>query len=129
MGSLGDPVITGPLGLALTLLGFYLGNRFALLRDIRKERNDLADRLFKPLSIQAERPSPHCKVSGRDLDLLADKTPGLWRRRRVRQVVAKYKQAAGQNIRHDSAYGESMFLDPDAVQRPAAALLRECRHG
>jgi hypothetical protein len=98
-------VLANPLfSVASFLLGLLVGNRLAISRDRRKERNDAAQVVRAALMVNLDRPSPMDRSPGIvDLDLLEQRLP-RWRRSGFRKAIAHYKESRAR-YKQDSAGG------------------------
>lgn len=118
-------VITHPFfGLIWGLIGFLIGNRFALDRDKRKEFN----KLIEPLrhDFIGVKNNPNSKIQGSwmiTVALIREKLP-IWKRKCFDKAVENYnKSKSDENIERDNMGGFT-YKDTARIVDAANELLR-----
>jgi hypothetical protein len=98
-------IIASPyFGVFSGVLGFFLGHRFSIGRDKRKEFNDCADPLFRQLEQERISPSPFKHPTATDFALLR-RHLGRGERKNFDRAVTAYFKAKQASVARDSAGG------------------------
>ena len=79
----------------LGLLTGYVGHRFSLRRERRREFNEVADRLFLAFDAQERDPSPLRRLPTDDMRLVR-RHLGWYRRWHYDRAMERYQQATGE---------------------------------
>ncbi|HHG9944818.1 TPA: hypothetical protein ACPZLR_002641 [Yersinia enterocolitica] len=103
------------------MLGAYIGHRFSLVRDRRKEFNDIADIIRSNLTARRNALSSQHSVSDNDFECLLSRTSPR-KRRRLSQAWSEYQDAqdASGNIDADGFYD---FHSPHILEKAIDNLL------
>ena len=94
------------LGLAFGLIGFLIGNRFALDRDKRREFNKIIEPI-RTILLEEKIGRGFFAFAIKDIDILKlREVLPFWKRRRFDIAVEKYKKSkSGENIEWNSTGG------------------------
>jgi len=118
-------IITHPFfGLIWGLIGFLIGNRFALDRDKRKELNNLIDPLRHDLIGVRNHPSSEMKGSWMiTTALIREKLP-IWKRKGFDRVVENYNKSKSDENRIPDHMGGFTYKDTARIVHAANSFLK-----
>lgn len=113
----------GLLGFSIFILGLLIGNRLAILRDRRKERNEAAKPIREWLLGELETPSAYSKrPTLANIDLLTQYLPP-WEKRKF---LAAWRHQ--DNLRNESEYvdncGQVFYKNEDEIRKAVSKCLR-----
>jgi hypothetical protein len=118
-------IINHPLfGVVWGLVGFLIGNRFALNRDKRKEFNNLIEQLRHDLIGVINHPNARIKGSWMITVALIREKLSVWKRKGFDKAVENFNKSRGnENIERDNLGGFT-YKDTARISDAANALLR-----
>ena len=111
-------------GVVWGLLGFLIGNRFAINRDKRKEFNNLIEPLRHDLLGVINHPDSGIRGSWMiTVTLIREKLP-IWKRKGFDKTVENYNKSKGdENIERDNSGGFT-YKDTERIIHEADAFLK-----
>lgn len=125
MWELFQKIIENPaFGLVWGLIGFFIGNRFAIDRDRRKEFNSLIDPLRHDLL--GVRNCPSSSIKGTWMiafTLIREKLP-FWKRKGFDRAVENYKKSKSDENRIPDGMGGFNYRDTASIVHAANSLLK-----
>lgn len=105
------------------LAGLFVGNRFALWRDKRKEFNDASQPIRAWLIVEIDNPSPYRKFpSAIELDTFMSYLT-FWKRMRFRSAYKRQLDARREVECQDEKYGSVFYRDDTLIKKSLKSCL------